>query len=67
MKKVTLWDGRKEEVMYIDDISFEKMERTNVRCVEDLLMEKCQINEANGISGCCPIGPKGHTGEKGIK
>ena len=68
MKKVTIWTGRKDEVMYIDDNSFRKMDKTNVKCVEDLLTEKCQINDAHeGISGCCPIGPKGEKGEKGIK
>ena len=65
MKKVTIGAGRKTEVMYIDDISFEKMSKSNVISVEDyLLTEKCQINEVHGISGCCPIGPTGETGNK---
>ena len=68
MKKVTIGTGRKTEVIYIDDISFEKMSKTNVISVEDYLRtEKCQINGAYGVSGCCPSGPKGETGEQGIK
>ena len=37
MKKVTIWTGRKDEVMYIDDNSFRKMDKTNVKCVEAML------------------------------
>ena len=42
MKKVTLWTGRKEEYLYIDDNSFRKMDKTNVRYVEDLGTESAK-------------------------